>query len=309
MTPTESPTAEALKLARDALAALEAMAERYRPPGYPMPDAQKQARAALAAIDALPASVPSAPADSKCPECGNQTTTRNDRTENCTRCAWWAPVEDATAQAAPAPAEPADLLGEAAHAITALLSLIRRNAPELSGKTLGYAEAVAKRIDAAQAAPAPAPTWQSEPGNLPPLPQPDLGMPWRVNAPDGSVHCSGYTADQMRAYAMAARAQAPAAPAVAAPEPLRWQPIETAPKDGTMFLCWVSAVRYGETDEGQQYQQDASQIDFCWWRPPFDGVPDSDYFDNASGQVGDSQAVTHWMPLPAAPAAQEPQHG
>lgn len=100
-----------------------------------------------------------------------------------------------------------------------------------------------------------------------------------------------------------------AAPAVAAPEPLRWQPIETAPKDGTMFLCWVSAVRYGETDEGQQYQQDASQIDFCWWRPPFDGVPDSDYFDNASGQVGDSQAVTHWMPLPAAPAAQEPQHG
>lgn len=50
--------------------------------------------------------------------------------------------------------EPADLMGEARHAITALLSLIRRNAPELSGKTLGYAEAVAAKITTAQAAPA-----------------------------------------------------------------------------------------------------------------------------------------------------------
>jgi hypothetical protein len=74
-----------------------------------------------------------------------------------------------------------------------------------------------------------------------------------------------------------------------------WQPIESAPRDGTMFLCWVSAVRYGETDEGQQYQQDASQADFCWWR---DG---HGYFDPACGQIGDSQDVTHWMPLPAAP--------
>jgi HD superfamily phosphodiesterase len=41
---------------------------------------------------------------------------------------------------------------------------------------------------------------------LPPLPFPDLGMPWRVNAPDGSVHSSGYTADQMHAYATAATA-------------------------------------------------------------------------------------------------------
>ena len=81
-----------------------------------------------------------------------------------------------------------------------------------------------------------------------------------------------------------------------------WRPIETAPKDGTMFLCWVEAVRYGETDEGQQFQQDVSQCDECWWRPDFQGVPDSGYFDNACGQVGDSQAVTHWMPLPPAPA-------
>ena len=32
----------------DALIELEAMADRYRPPGYPIPDAQKKARAAIA---------------------------------------------------------------------------------------------------------------------------------------------------------------------------------------------------------------------------------------------------------------------
>ena len=82
----------------------------------------------------------------------------------------------------------------------------------------------------------------------------------------------------------------------------QWQTIETAPKDGTMFLCWVSAVRYGETDEGQQYQQDASQPDFCWWR---DGSDGNGYFDPACGQIAVSQDVTHWMPLPAAPVEQK----
>lgn len=79
----------------------------------------------------------------------------------------------------------------------------------------------------------------------------------------------------------------------------KWKPIETAPKDGTMFLCWVSAVRYGETDDGQQYQQDASQVDFCMWRTQTD--MNAGWFDPFCGQIGDAQDVTHWMPLPAPP--------
>lgn len=79
-----------------------------------------------------------------------------------------------------------------------------------------------------------------------------------------------------------------------------WQPIETAPRDGSMFLCWVSAVRYGETDEGQQYAQDVSQVDFCEWRTQVD-IPDCGWFDAFCGQIGDQQGVTHWMPLPEAP--------
>lgn len=94
----------------------------------------------------------------------------------------------------------------------------------------------------------------------------------------------------------------------AAPQPEaqpQWRPIETAPKDGSMFMCWIMGVRYGETDEGQQYQEDISQVDFCWWRDNHG----NGYFDPACGQIADSQDVTHWMPLPAAPSAQSEQGG
>lgn len=79
-----------------------------------------------------------------------------------------------------------------------------------------------------------------------------------------------------------------------------WLPIETAPKDGSLFLCWVQAVRYGETDEGQQYQQDASEVDFCRWCV-CDESPNGGYFDNMAGQIADLQHVTAWQPLPNPP--------
>jgi len=83
---------------------------------------------------------------------------------------------------------------------------------------------------------------------------------------------------------------------------MEWQPIETAPKDGTNFFCWVSAEQYGETDEGQQYIVDVSQVDFCMWMD-FPEAPDGGWFEPACGQIADRQAVTHWMPLPPPPKA------
>ncbi len=77
----------------------------------------------------------------------------------------------------------------------------------------------------------------------------------------------------------------------------QWQPIETAPRDGSMFLCWVTAERCGETDEGQQYAQDVSQADFGWWVPG----ENRDYFDCGCGQIADRQHISHWMPLPPPP--------
>jgi len=82
----------------------------------------------------------------------------------------------------------------------------------------------------------------------------------------------------------------------------KWQPIETAPKDGTEILayredCGVLLIRYGclvdfETEQDQKkyseddlFQRDWFMADFIMgWRLECDLVP------------------THWMPLPEPPA-------
>lgn len=82
---------------------------------------------------------------------------------------------------------------------------------------------------------------------------------------------------------------------------MEWKPIETAPKDGTMFLCWVAAARWSNSDgEFSSYAHNVSEVDFCWWRAMPVGL-EGGYFDNASGQIGDGQEITHWMPLPPPP--------
>jgi hypothetical protein len=92
-------------------------------------------------------------------------------------------------------------------------------------------------------------------------------------------------------------AAAPQQPAV---QGEAWRPIATAPKDGSLFLCWVSAVAYGADDEGQPYQVDVSQADFCQWHG-FDEAPDGGWFVPCCGHISDHQRVTHWMPLPPPP--------
>ena len=78
---------------------------------------------------------------------------------------------------------------------------------------------------------------------------------------------------------------------------MEWQPIETAPKDGKLFLGWVSAVRYGEDDAGQPFEHDVSDHDFCRWREMETGG----FYENMMGQIGDAQDITHWTPLPERP--------
>ena len=83
-----------------------------------------------------------------------------------------------------------------------------------------------------------------------------------------------------------------------------WQPIETAPKDGTNILGiapgydWPEVVRYEEYDP--DCAEEAGEPGF--WR----------YSDDLSADVAELEIseLTHWRPLPAPPsarAAQEPQ--
>jgi hypothetical protein len=62
---------------------------------------------------------------------------------------------------------------------------------------------------------------------------------------------------------------------------MNWQPIETAPKDGTLIDLWTPAGRL--TDYG--WGLDGAE---CWTHP--------------DGYVADAQP-THWMPLPPPPAS------
>jgi hypothetical protein len=75
-----------------------------------------------------------------------------------------------------------------------------------------------------------------------------------------------------------------------------WQPIETAPKDGTAF--WAQGI----------YLHSAV---ICWWRHEYDDTDDGKYpwaFLEPDGLVNGARedargGPTHWMPLPKPPVS------
>lgn len=109
------------------------------------------------------------------------------------------------------------------------------------------------------------------------------------------------TADAIEALTAAELPEAAYAEAISAAPHMSsgegWQPIETAPKDGSMFICWVDAVRYDERDDGSFDTADCSEVDFCQWRASKHGG----YFMNMMGDIGDGQVISHWQPLPPPP--------
>jgi hypothetical protein len=62
-----------------------------------------------------------------------------------------------------------------------------------------------------------------------------------------------------------------------------WQPISTAPKDGTRILV------YGPAKNGDHY------MDVCGWPANWSGKWPVAYMDYATGEP------THWTPLPEPP--------
>ena len=65
----------------------------------------------------------------------------------------------------------------------------------------------------------------------------------------------------------------------------KWQPIETAPKDGTKVLVWRPSIgtHYEEPKELIAHADVDVWVEGNWWRSRCNQQP------------------THWMPLPAPP--------
>ena len=103
-----------------------------------------------------------------------------------------------------------------------------------------------------------------------------------------------WVTDANEAYhAMLNAAPQPAAPTQV--ETQGWQPIETAPKDGTRILIYTPKATRQKVQEAYWVTpwEDAPE-DECWWGTPHGPA--------GRGYTILTKSATHWMPLPAAPS-------
>ena len=69
----------------------------------------------------------------------------------------------------------------------------------------------------------------------------------------------------------------------------QWQPIDTAPKDGTIILVYyIGPWDQKHVLEASWCSKDGDYNNPCWW-PEWHGTMIDDH-------------ITHWMPLPDPPA-------
>lgn len=109
---------------------------------------------------------------------------------------------------------------------------------------------------------------------------------WALNTPDMEISGWGFSEKEARAFAAAIeQPQAPAA--------REWQPIETAPKDGSQFLVWTNRIGFSVVTHDVENPM------------PVHIVPSGHHLLINEGKHGPyplrGDYPTHWMPLPAAP--------
>jgi len=83
---------------------------------------------------------------------------------------------------------------------------------------------------------------------------------------------------------------------------MKWQPIETAPRDGTKIDVFMDGKRFTDVFWDYSYYIDSEGlkvVDDYWkgWRK--DGETGMSYTPNYLDNMG--KAVSHWMPLPITP--------
>ena len=80
---------------------------------------------------------------------------------------------------------------------------------------------------------------------------------------------------------------------------MEWQPIETAPKDGTWILLAGGGIDYGWNCNSQPHAV-AGQWTTIFNGSPFPGGWQFAWYDG--GYYGEYENPTHWMPLPQPPS-------
>lgn len=78
-----------------------------------------------------------------------------------------------------------------------------------------------------------------------------------------------------------------------------WLPIETAPKDGTMFVAWRSVPTWDEDE----------QRNVAVWEPCIAQTVFGEVCSIPLHYMPRGQRITHWMPLPAPPSSAKPVSG
>jgi len=115
--------------------------------------------------------------------------------------------------------------------------------------------------------------------------------------PSRSMHAWLNPGDLTEAYAAMRAVLAPLldqARAEGRREAGAWQPIETAPKDGTVILAWIPA-----------HEGDKPEVAPVRWQSHVTGR----WVHDASDWTLEAPMPTHWQPLPAPPVARTPEEG
>lgn len=78
---------------------------------------------------------------------------------------------------------------------------------------------------------------------------------------------------------------------------MEWQPIETAPKDGTRVMLWRGFTDFGLWSE----MVIAEWRDDTWMWPAENPSTHGEWEENDLLDGFECNSFTHWMPLPEAP--------
>jgi len=83
---------------------------------------------------------------------------------------------------------------------------------------------------------------------------------------------------------------------------MNWQPIETAPKDGTAILVWHPEPHVSRPADELGTYADNQTILIAWWHDY--GTGNGHFYIDEKDSTGDHDWMypTHWMPLPEPPA-------